>query len=304
MTDHDELQHGLVVRFEGGFYMVQSGGKSLLCTLVKRLRRGVRSATNPLAVGDTVGFRDIGGEQGVIERIDERRNELVRAAPGRDAIKHVVTALRSPSPNLARIDRFLLIAEQAEIPPAIVVTKLDEGTVDEAGALFAPYPAIGYPVLLTSATTGYGVPALQALLKDKISAVVGSSGVGKSTLLNAVQPGLQLRAGELGERTGKGKHTTTVADLIPLIEGGYVADTPGLRGIEPFDLDPELLDEYFPEMRPLRDLCRFQPCSHIHEPGCAVRAAVEAGAIARSRYDSYVKLYDEARQSARPAWAH
>ncbi len=314
MTDHDELQHGLVVRFEGGFYMVQSGGESLLCTLVKRLRRGVRSATNPLAVGDTVGFRDIGGAQGVIERIDERRNELVRTAPGRDALKHVlaanldlllvVTALRSPPPNLARIDRFLLIAEQAEIPPAIVVTKLDEGTVDEADALFAPYPTIGYPVLLTSATTGDGISALRALLKDKISAVVGSSGVGKSTLLNAVQPGLQLRAGELGERTGKGRHTTTVADLIPLTTGGYVADTPGLRGIEPFDLDPELLDEYFPEMRPLRDLCRFQPCSHIHEPGCAVRAAVESGAIARNRYDSYVKLYDEARQNMRPAWAH
>jgi len=113
-----------------------------------------------------------------------------------------------------------------------------------------------------------------------------------------------LRAGELGERTGKGRHTTTVAELIPLTEGGYVADTPGLRGIEPFDLDPALLDEYFPEMRPLRDLCRFQPCSHVHEPGCAVRAAVEAGAIARSRYDSYVKLYDEARQNVRPAWAH
>jgi ribosome biogenesis GTPase len=318
MTEHDELRRGLVVRFEGGFYTVAAAGESLLCTLVKRLRRGARSATNPLAVGDEVGFRTVGGgegvvEQGLIEQIHERRNELARTAPGRDALKHVlvanldlllvVTALRSPPPNLARLDRFTVISEQADIPTAIVVTKVDEGTPAEARLLFAPYPVVGYPLLLTSATTGDGIAELRALLKDKISAVVGSSGVGKSTLLNAMQPGLQLRAGELGERTGKGRHTTTVAELIPLDEGGYVADTPGLRGIEPYELDPELLDEFFPEMRPLRDLCRFSPCSHLHEPGCAVRAAVEAGAIAQSRYDSYVKLHDEARQNARPSWA-
>jgi len=312
MTEHDELKSGLVVRFEGGFYTVKTADESILCTLVKRLRRGVRSATNPLAVGDEVGARAIGNGQGIIERIDERRNELARTAPGRDALKHVlvanldlllmVTALRSPPPNLARLDRFLIIAEQSEIPTAIVVSKVDEGSAEEARALFAPYPPVGYPLLLTSATSGYGIPALRALLKDKISAVIGPSGVGKSTLLNAMQPGLRLRAGELGERTGKGRHTTTVAELIPLDEGGYVADTPGLRGIEPYDLDPELLDEYFPEMRPLRELCRFQPCSHLHEPGCAVRAAVAAGSIAESRYDSYVKLYEEARQNARPAW--
>ena len=129
--------------------------------------------------------------------------------------------------------------------------------------------------------------------------MVGPSGVGKSTLLNTVQPGLCLRAAEVSERTGKGRHTTTVAQLIALDEGGYVADTPGLRGIEPYDLDPEMLDHYFPEMRTYRGGCRFSPCTHLHEPGCAVRAAVAAGAIAESRYESYTKLYEEAGEHAR-----
>jgi len=318
--DDGRLRQGLVVRFEGGFYTVKFDDAQLLCTLAKRMRRGARTATNPLAVGDHVGARAFGSaeglvEQGVIEEIYPRRNELDRTAPGRDALKHVlvanldllliVTALRLPEPNLARLDRFLIIAEQSEIPrTAIVVTKTDLGDPGEADRLFAAYGPAGYLVLPTSVETGDGVAALRALLKDKISAVVGSSGVGKSTLLNAVQPGLHLRAGELGERTGKGRHTTTVAELIALDEGGYVADTPGLRGIEPYELDPDLLDTLFPEMRPYLDHCRFSPCSHVHEPGCAVRAAVEAGAIAANRYDSYVKLYDEARQNARPAWAH
>lgn len=316
IPERDELVDGLVVRFEGGFYTVETARGSLLCTLVKRLRRGERSATNPLAVGDRVGVRAIGAtgdNQGVIERVDARGNELVRAAPGREGLKHVlvanldlllvVIALRSPAPSLARLDRFLVIAEQAEISTAIVVSKIDQGSAEEARALFQPYPAVGYPLLLTSAKTGCGISEVRATLKDKISAVIGSSGVGKSTLLNAVQPGLHLREGELGEKTGKGRHTTTVAELVPLDEGGYVADTPGLRGIEPYELDPDVLADHFPEMRPLDGLCRFQPCAHLHEPGCAVRAAVATGAIAESRYNSYVKLYAEARENLRPAWA-
>ena len=197
----------------------------------------------------------------------------------------------------------LLIAEQAEIPALVVASKLDLDDPAAAAALYAPYRAVGYPVLLTSVATGEGVPAVRDALKDRVSAVIGPSGVGKSSLLNAVQPGLQLRAGEVSERTGKGRHTTTVAELLALDEGGYVADTPGLRGIEPYDLDPEMLEQYFPEMRPYLGQCRFSPCTHLHEPGCAVRAAVAAGAIAESRYASYVKLYEEARQNLRPAWA-
>ncbi len=309
MSATDEPQRGLVVRSEGGFYTVVTPGDRLLCTLVKRLRRGERTATNPLSVGDVVTARPTGGGQGVIEGIEPRRNELARAAPGRDALKHVlvanldlilvVVAMREPPANAARLDRLLIIGAQCEIPTAVVASKIDLAEPGEAEGFFAPYQRAGYRVLYTSAATGEGIDQVRAALCGGISAVIGASGVGKSTLLNVVQPGLRLRAAEVSERTGKGRHTTTVAELHPLNGGGYVADTPGLRGIEPYDLDPELLETYFPEMEPYLGRCRFSPCTHLHEPGCTVRAAVEAGAIAESRYLSYSKLYEEARETLR-----
>jgi ribosome biogenesis GTPase len=300
---------GLVVRAEGGFYTVQTTQARLLCTLVKRLRRGERLSTNPLAIGDHVLVRRTTDEQGTIEKVSPRRNELARAAPGRDALKHVlvanldlllvVSAVRDPAPNLARLDRFLVIAEQAQVPAMVIASKIDLGDAAQAGRLYQPYRAAGYTMLLTSAATGTGVDAVRAVLRDKVSALVGPSGVGKSTLLNTLQPGLRLRAAAVSERTGQGRHITTAAELIALAAGGYVADTPGLRGIEPYDLDPTLLDHYFPEMCPYLGRCRFSGCTHLHEPGCAVRAAVTSGAIAHSRYESYTKLYAEAGENAR-----
>jgi ribosome biogenesis GTPase len=297
------------VRSEGGFYTVQTPRARLLCTLVKRLRRGERLYTNPLAIGDGVLVCRTTHEQGTIEKLVPRRNELARAAPGRAALKHVlvanldlllvVSAVRDPAPNLARLDRFLVIAEQAQIPAMVIVSKIDLGNPAEAAHLYQPYRTAGYTVLLTSAATGAGVDAVRGVLRDKVSAMVGPSGVGKSTLLNTVQPGLCLRTATVSERTGKGRHTTSVAELLALDAGGYVADTPGLRGIEPHDLDPEMLDHIFPEMCPYLGGCRFAGCTHLHEPGCAVRAAVAASAIAASRYDSYVKLYAEAAKNAR-----
>lgn len=312
MSADGTLVNGLVIRSEGGFYTVQTPGEQVLCTLVKRLRRGERTTTNPLTVGDHVGASISNGGQGSIEEIHPRRNELARTAPGRDALKHVlvanldllliVCALHAPEPNLAGLDRFLIIAEQSEIPTSIVVNKLDLGGDEEAVSLFQPYCEAGYTILLTSTRSGQGIAAVRALLHDKISAVIGPSGAGKSTLLNAVQPGLALRAGQVNLRTGKGRHTTSVAELLALDGGGYVADTPGLRGIEPHGLYPDELQDYFPEIRPYLDGCRFSGCTHLHEPGCAVRAAVAAGAIARSRYASYSKLYEEARYNQRPDW--
>jgi ribosome biogenesis GTPase len=277
--------------------------------LVKRLRRGERRCTNPLAIGDGVMVRRTTDEHGTVEKILPRCNELARAAPGRAALKHVlvanldlllvVSSVRDPAPNLARLDRFLVLAEQAQIPAMVIVSKIDLGDPAEAEHLYQPYRAAGYTLLLTSAATGAGVDAVRAVLRDRVSAMVGPSGVGKSTLLNTVQPGLRLRAAAVSARTGKGRHTTSVSELIALDAGGYVADTPGLRGIEPHDLAPELLDHFFPEMRPYVEGCRFSGCTHLHEPGCAVRAAVAASAIAAHRYDNYVKLYAEAAKHAR-----
>jgi ribosome biogenesis GTPase len=277
--------------------------------LAKRLRRGERRCTNPLAIGDGVLVRRTTHEQGTIEKLLPRRNELARAAPGRAALKHVlvanldlllvVSAVRDPAPNLARLDRFLVLAEQAQIAAMVIVSKIDLGDPAEAEHLYQPYRTAGYTVLLTSAATGAGVDAVRAVLRDRVSAMVGPSGVGKSTLLNTVQPGLRLRAAAVNARTGKGRHTTSVAQLIALEAGGYVADTPGLRGIEPHDLNPAMLDHFFPEMRPYLGGCRFSGCTHLHEPGCAVRAALTAGAIAASRYGSYVKLNAGAVKNAR-----
>ncbi len=276
------------------------------CTLPGRLRRGERTATNPLSIGDCVAVRTLGEEEGTVEGRAARHSELARQAAGDTGQKHVlaanldllviVVALREPPPNLARLDRFLVVAEQASTRAAICVNKADQGEPGEAEALFALYPPLGYQVIVTSAATGAGIADLRAILGDGLSAVVGVSGVGKSRLLNVLQPGLALRYAGLSDSTGKGRHTTTTAELIPLTDGGYIADTPGLRAIAPWDTHPVDLALLFPEMRPLVGSCRFSTCSHRHEPGCAILEALAAGYIAPGRYESYVKLFDEAVQ--------
>ncbi|MEJ2752561.1 MAG: ribosome small subunit-dependent GTPase A, partial [Chloroflexota bacterium] len=166
-------------------------------------------------------------------------------------------------------------------------------SVAEAREMFRIYEDLGYEVIYTSAKLGEGIEELAGALKDKISVMTGSSGVGKSSLLNAIQPGLGLRVNEVSEATEKGLHTTRHAEMFPLDEGGYVVDTPGIRGLALFDLEPQELDAYFREIAPLVEQCRFSDCSHRHEPGCAVRAAVEAGKISEERYDSYLRLREE-----------
>jgi ribosome biogenesis GTPase len=264
-----------------------------------------------VVVGDQVFFHLVGPGEGVIERIAPRRNELTRAAAGGIGLKQVLAAnldlvvlamaLREPPLHPARLDRLLLAAEQAEIPPLIALTKLDLGSVEEAEALLRPYREINYPVVLTSSTTGAGLGQLRAALAGRTSAIIGSSGVGKSSLLNALQPGLGLRAAAISAATGKGRHTTTTAELIPLDFGGYLADTPGLRELALWDLDAEELPLLFPEMRPYLDACRFARCTHLREPGCAVRRALEEGLIDSARYATYVKIRTEELGTGRAA---
>jgi ribosome biogenesis GTPase len=188
------------------------------------------------------------------------------------------------------LDRFLVIAEKQGIPALILANKVDLTGEERAREMFGIYPPLGYPVLYTSVPWKLGLEALRTRLAGKISALAGPSGVGKSSVLNAIQPGLGLAVSHVSEATQKGRHTTVVRALYPLEGGGYVADTPGLKSLGLWDIEPEELDGYFPEMRDLVPLCEYNDCTHIDEPGCAVRAALEKGEIAPSRYRSYVRM--------------
>jgi ribosome biogenesis GTPase len=302
---------GLVIRSQSGFNTVRAGAETIVCSLPGRFKQGRRTVKNPIVVGDHVLARRLSETEGVIERIHPRRNELARAAAGGTGLKHVLAAnldlvvlaaaLLEPPLNLPRLDRYLLAAEQSEIAPLILITKLDLGSLEEAEALMLPYRDIGYHVVLSSARTGLGLDQLRAMLAGRISTIIGSSGVGKSTLLNALQPGLHLKAAEVSASTGKGRHTTTVAELIPLDIGGFLADTPGLRELAPWNITPEELPQLFPEMRPYLDACRFARCTHLHEPGCAVRRALEEGLIGPERYRTYVRIRtEELKDAGRP----
>jgi ribosome biogenesis GTPase len=239
----------------------------------------------------------------VIEEILPRESKLsrLRPGPGQTPFEHVIVAnpdqavfifsVREPSPHLRMLDRLLVIAENNDLPAILCVNKVD--LLDDEGQahrLFGVYEEIGYPVLYTSARTGQGVEALRQRLRGKLSVLSGPSGVGKSSLLNAIQPELGLDTREISDATGKGRHATVGARLWPLDGGGYVADTPGLREAGFFDIEAEDLAWHFVEMRPHLSDCRFSSCTHTHEPDCAVKAAVEAGAISEIRYDSYCRL--------------
>jgi ribosome biogenesis GTPase len=236
-----------------------------------------------------------------IEQVEERASALGRRAPGRaprakvivanvDQVVVVFAAAR-PEPHLRMLDRFLVLCESSGLEAVIVANKVDVAGEARAREIFSVYETVGYPVLYTAARSGLGVDALGERVCGRISAFTGPSGVGKSSLLNALQPGLALRVAAVSEAVNKGRHTTVTAQLVPLECGGYVADTPGLRELGLWGVPEEELPLYFPEFGPYLGTCRFgNSCTHTHEPGCAVRAAVEAGEIAPSRFESYQRM--------------
>lgn len=293
-------REGLVVRTQSGFLTVETDVGAVVCRLPGRLKKGEIEG-DIAALGDHVTISDHGDDTGMIESIRERSAVISRVRTGikRDFRQIllanpdqivIVFACANPEPHLRMLDRFLVIAEKQQIHALIVANKIDLVTRQEAEGIFGLYTKLGYPVLYTSAKTGEGIEDLQSHLQGKVSALTGPSGVGKSSLLNAIQPGLGLRVRSVSEATAKGRHTTQVRELFPLDIGGYVADTPGIRSLALWDTEPEELDAYFIEMRNLVADCQFSDCTHTHEPGCAVREAVKAGQVSPERYTSYLRM--------------
>jgi ribosome biogenesis GTPase len=285
---------GLVLRARSGFYDVETEAG----VVQAQLRGRVKKESDEIAIGDRVQVREAEGGKMMIEAVMERDRVLSRRDPGREVEQVLIAnpdqavfvfACADPDPNFRLMDRLLVMAESASIPSLVCANKVDLVKTRSAKEEFGEYSEIGYPVLYTSALKGKGIKALRKHLKDKISVFAGPSGVGKSTLLNAVQSGLGLQTEEVSD-VGLGVHTTVVRELIPLEGGGYVADTPGLRAFKLWDIEPEELDGYMPDIAALVDQCEFNDCTHMHEPGCAVVAAVEDGRISPERYDSYLRM--------------
>lgn len=295
---------GTVIKSQSGFFWVRTDEGVLRCTLRGRLKK-TRVPTDIATLGDDVVVMPTSNGEGAVEEVMPRRSKLARRAAGTKGIWKedvivanldqviAVFAVARPEPHLRMLDRYLISAELNNIDALIVANKCDLRPRDEIEALFAPYMTIGYPVLFTSAAENQGIEELREQLRGKLSAFSGPSGVGKSSLMNTVQPGLALRTSAVSDFVNKGRHTTVFAELHPLDGGGYVADTPGIREMGLWQAPADELDWCYREFRPFIDECRFQPCTHLHEPDCAVRHAVEQEVISAVRYDSYARLYEE-----------
>ena len=292
-----------VVRATGSWYDVLHDGETVRCRIRGRLRlKGVRS-TNPVVVGDEVACEADEGGDYVIADILPRRNYVIRRASNLSKESHIIAAnvdqallmasLRSPETPTEFVDRFLVTCEAYKVPVTILLSKLDLQDAEAVAEFRAVYEGAGYRVLEVSVREGRGVEEVRELLAGRTTLVSGNSGVGKSTLIQAIDPSLDIRTGEISESHHKGRHTTTFSTMYPLAGGGAVIDTPGIKGFGLIDIDEAELWHYFPEMMRVAPACRFYNCTHTHEPGCAVTEAVKACEIAWPRYESYLKIRDE-----------
>lgn len=289
---------GLIIKAQSGFFWVETGEGVIVCQLRGKLKKG-RATGDLAALGDHVLISVLEDGSGAIEHVEERKKAIIRLDPRpHGEYKQIllanldqavfVFACAKPNPKLKMLDRFLVIAEKQNIPPLIIANKID--LVENPKEIFGMYQEIGYRVIYTSTKNNIGLDELKNQLQNKISALAGPSGVGKSSILNVLHPKLDLAVNEISVAMNKGKHTTVTREMFKLENGGYVADTPGWKSLALWDTEPDEIDAYFPELRNLVSQCQFSDCTHQHEPNCAVLNALKEHKIHKARYDSYIRL--------------
>ncbi|TLX73929.1 ribosome small subunit-dependent GTPase A [Labilibacter sediminis] len=302
------MKKGIVIKSTGSRYLVKTKeGDTVSCSIKGKFRmKGIKS-TNPIAVGDHVDFTiDSEGDMGVISNIEERKNYIIRKASNLSKQSHIIASnidqalllvtINYPITTTVFIDRFLASAEAYRIPVKIIFNKIDrydDEHLKSVNALRKVYEEIGYETYSISAKMQDDLSVVTDLLKNNVSVIAGHSGVGKSTLINRIQPGLNLKVAEISDIHQSGKHTTTFAEMHELDLGGYIIDTPGIRGYGLIDIEKEELHHFFKEIFDHSHHCQFGNCTHIHEPGCAIKQAVKDEEIALSRYESYLSIFKE-----------
>ena len=301
------MKSGLVIKSTGGRYTIRDdNGTKYFCSIRGKLRlKGVKT-TNPITIGDVVDFELEDGDTGTISRVHDRKNYIIRRSTNLSRESHIIAAnldqtllivtVDFPETQLAFIDRYLVTAEAYSVPTILIFNKSDLFTDelnDKLSSYIDIYSKIGYRCITTSAETGQNLSEFKKILEGKISLISGNSGVGKSTLINRIEPSLNLRTEQISTAHLTGKHTTTFSEMFELNFGGFIIDTPGIKGFGLIDIDKDELYHFFPEIFKISKDCKFYNCTHIHEPGCAVMKAVDDGTISPSRYLSYLSMHED-----------